>query len=168
MKEQNRRRNSVRYPGYDYAQAGTVFVTLCTSGRQRLFGEVVDQAVSLSPAGELVQHAWQCIPERFPGVLIDAWIVMPDHLHGLLMMGAGPGPELRLGAVKSGDIVRWFKSATVSGYRRGVVEGGWMPYEHHLWQRDYYDHIVRNDADLDRVRDYIAANPSRWLTNTNT
>jgi REP element-mobilizing transposase RayT len=160
MKEQHRRRNSVRYPGYDYAQAVVVFVTVCTSGRQTLFGVVIDQAVSLSPAGELVHDTWQRVPERFPGVLLDAWIVMPDHLHGILVMGADP--DMPFSPDTTGDIIRWFKSTTVAGYRKDVVEGGWTPYDRHLWQRGYYDHVVRNDTDLDRVRRYIAANPARW------
>jgi hypothetical protein len=115
MKVQYRRRNRVRYPGYDYAQAGAVSVTVCSSGRQALFGVVIDHAVSLSPAGELVHDTWQRIPKRFPGVFLDAWIVMPDHLHGILQMGADP--DMLFSPDTTGNILRWFTSSTVAGYR---------------------------------------------------
>lgn len=160
MVEHYRRRNTVRYPGYDYAQAGVVFVTVCTSGRQRLFGEVMDRTVALSPAGLLIREIWDRIPHRFPDVRLDACIVMPDHLHGIILTGACP--DVPPTYATTGDIVRWVKSSTHAGYRKGVLESGWMPYERHLWQRSYYDHIVRNDVDLNRVRAYIEANPARW------
>jgi putative transposase len=154
-----RRRNSIRYPGYDYASSGAVFVTVCTHDRQRLFGDVLDGNLHHSPAGKATMRRWQGIPDRFPGVLIDAFIVMPDHLHGILITGTNP--DLVTPAY-CGDIVRWFKSAVHSDYGKGVRREGWPPYDGQLWQRAYYDHIIRNDADLDRVRHYIEANPARW------
>lgn len=154
-----RRRNTIRYPGYDYAAAGAVFVTICTHNRQPLFGDVVDGNLHHSPAGLAAIRRWEQIPQRFPGILIDAFIVMPDHLHGILLTGTDPAAST---GTPCGDIVRWFKSAMHSDYGKGVRRDGWPPYDGQLWQRAYYDHIIRNDADLDRVRAYIAANPARW------
>jgi putative transposase len=149
------RRNWLRYPGYDYAQAGAVFVTICTQGRQRLFGAVVDGAVTLTPAAARLEQ----IPDRFPGVMIDAFIVMPDHIHGIFLTGADPAMAVW---ATPGEIVRWYKCAMFADYSRGVRSQGWEPYDRQLWQRDYYDHIIRNDADLDRIRAYIETNPARW------
>jgi putative transposase len=154
------RRNSLRYPGYDYARSGAVFVTICTAGRQHLFGHVQGGEMQMTPAGVMVQQTWHRIPERFPDVLLDACIVMPDHLHGIILTGARP--DVPTTNASLGDMVRWFKSTTHAHYRKGVLDGGWPPYDRHLWQRDYYDHIIRNDDDLDRVRAYIEANPARW------
>ena len=80
-----RRRNSLRYPGYDYAQPGAVFVTVCTAGKQRLFGSVEDGQMIHSPSGAMVAIRWQAIPDRFPDVDIDAFVVMPDHIHGIVL-----------------------------------------------------------------------------------
>ena len=110
------RRNQVRYPRYDYGQPGSVFVTICTSGRQPLFGVVTDEMVSLSPVGQMVHDAWNRVPDRFPGVLLDEWIVMPDHLHAVLMIGADPASPFSTATVS--DVVRWFKSSTVAAFPR--------------------------------------------------
>jgi REP element-mobilizing transposase RayT len=157
--EEPRRRNSLRYPGYDYSQAGAVFLTIATHNRQRLFGTVEDGAVIPSPAGAQVALRWIQIAERFPGVMIDAFVVMPDHLHGVLLTGTDPSIPTNPTA---GEIVRWFKSAFYADYSRGVRHAGWPPYDGRLWHRDYHDRIVRNDVELDHIRDYIAANPARW------
>ena len=157
--ERHWRRSSLRYPGYDYAREGAVAVTICTHERQRLFGEIRQGEMHLSPAGACAITRWEHIPTRFPGVMIDAFVVMPDHLHGIVITGTEPdiatGPRV-------GEIVRWFKSAVHADYAKGVRHHQWPRYEGRLWQRDYYDHIIRNDADLEHTRGYIAANPSMW------
>lgn len=157
---QYRRRNSLRYPGYDYAQPGTVFVTIDTAARQRLFGAVVDVHLVHSPAGSMVQAYWLAIPERFPTVALDAFVVMPDHVHGIALVGIDPDPDAEKATL--GEVVRWFKTIVYSAYGRGVREEGWPPYDGQLWHRDYHDRIVRNDAELDAIRAYIEGNPGRW------
>lgn len=159
----HRRRNSLRYPGYDYSQEGAVAVTICTHNRQRLFGEIITGEMNHSPAGLQATTRWMAIPSRFPGVMIDALIIMPDHLHGIIFTGTDPAIPDR---PTIGDIVRWFKSALYSDYGKGVRLQGWPPYDGRLWQDDYYDHIIRNDHDLDRTRAYIEANPARWQMKT--
>ena len=155
-----RRRNSLRYPQYDYAQPGAIFVTICTSDRQHLFGAVNDARMVRSPAGEVVADRWQAIPSRYPDVAMDAFVVMPDHLHGILICGANPDDEALRTTV--GKVVRWFKTSVNRAYRTGVEAGGWPPYDRQLWQRDYWDRIVRTGAELDAYRAYIEANPGRW------
>lgn len=163
MPGHDRRRNSLRYPGYDYSQAGAVFVTICTQGRQRLFGTVRDGRVVLTLPGRRAGDRWAQVPARFPGVLIDVFIVMPDHIHGIIVTGTDPTLPTQSTA---SDVVRWFKSALFTDYTTGVRHHGWDPYDRQLWQRNYYDHIIRSDHELDRIRTYIEANPARWQART--
>ncbi len=153
------RRNSLRYPGYDYRQAGAVFVTICTHQRQPIFGSVIDGVMTLSAQGEVAEQLWLGIEERFPGVVVDSTVIMPDHLHGILMLGTDPGAELH---AKVGDLVHWFKIKVQAAYRKQVAAGVWPPYRKQLWQRNFHDRIIRNDCELDQIRDYIVANPARW------
>jgi len=154
------RRNSLRYPGYDYAQPGSVFVTVCTAGKQCLFGQVVDGEMRHSPAGVEAVRFWQAIPDHFPGVALDVFVVMPDHLHGIIHCGSDPG--IASGASSVGSVLRWYKASVVEGFRIGVRHNGWEPYDRHLWQRDYYDRIIRTDTELAAIRAYIEGNPGRW------
>ena len=153
------RRNSLRYPGHDYREAGSYFVTIRTFGHQRLFGQVSGASVLLTRQGEAVERAWLDIATTFPGVIVDTHLIMPDHLHGILMLGTDPAipPTHSLR-----DLVGWFKNRTHAEYRHRVAAGVWPPYRGKLWQRSYHDHIIRNDRELDAYRGYVEGNPSRW------
>jgi REP element-mobilizing transposase RayT len=94
------------------------------------------------------------MPERFAGARLDAYVVMPDHFHAII--------SLRGRAARLGDVVGAFKSLTTHAYIRGVHEAGWRPFAARLWQRDYYEHVIRGEADRARIRAYIAQNPARW------
>lgn len=155
-----RRRNSLRYLGYDYAQPGADFVTTCTSGRQRLFGKVDEGQVLHSRAGEVAVERWQATPDRFPAVGIDAFVVMPDHIHAIVFCGTALHDEAR--RATTGKVVRWFKANVVEAYRLGVARHGWEPYERHLWQRDDHDRIIRTEAEFAAYQQYIDGNPGRW------
>lgn len=144
---------------FDYASPVTCFVTICIEGRRPWFGDVNDGVVVLSDVGVVVEPWWCSIPREFPDVVLDAMIVMPDHIHGVLTTGTAP--ELPVSPLP--EIIRWFRSHTTRDYGMGVRIAGWPPYERRFWQQGYFDHIVRNDADLDRVRAYISANPERWM-----
>lgn len=153
------RRNSLRYPGYDYAQPGAIFVTICTSGKQLLFGSVEDGQMVLNPAGAMAVELWQAIPRQFAETGIDAFVVMPDHIHGIVICGTdshGNAPTT------VGEVIRWFKASVVEAYRSGVAHHEWTPYDRHLWQRDYHDRIIRTDAELAAIRAYVEGNPGRW------
>jgi REP element-mobilizing transposase RayT len=145
-KEHHRR--SIRAKRYDYATCGAYFVTICTDGRQPLLGEIRNGIVGLSEVGCMVQMVWNELPLRYPGVETDAFVVMPNHVHGIVMLAGsgqarGPAPTLPM-------VVHRFKSFTTHQHGKA------------LWQRNYFEHIVRNDRDLDRIREYIAVNPIRW------
>jgi REP element-mobilizing transposase RayT len=107
-----------------------------------------------------VTAIWQRIPDRYREIGLDAVIVMPDHLHGILFTGIDPEMEETCATV--GDAVRWFKTVTVRAYRDNVKVEGWNPYERHLWQPKFHDRIIRDPGELDAKRAYIAGNPGRW------
>ena len=147
---------SARLPGWDYRWAGMYFVTICTERRDRCLGEVTGGEVSRSPYGEVVAREWQRIPGRYPRVRLDTWIVMPDHLHGILILE--PAPEET--AASLGIIMGTFKSKATKSIRA-------MGYRSFDWQDRFHDHILKNVQELEQARTYIRENPRRWETNTN-
>lgn len=173
------RQRSIRLRGYDYTQAGSYVITICTQDRQNLFGEAMNEAVQPNPAGQIVQEAWRSLPERFPEILLDACVVMPNHLHGIVMLSGDPqacradksagdcrrGQLLHPRGTATGTIGRLaqaFKSVTTHHYIRDVKCHAWPPFPGRLWQRNYYERIIRNAGELDRTREYIVTNPARW------
>lgn len=147
------RRPSPRLAGFDYSQESYYFVTICTQDHAPLFGRVRDGIMRLSPIGEIIEREWLAIPEFEATLHLDAWVVMPNHLHGIISLHATDERPLR----GLSSIVAGFKGrATRSANRARGRQGG------SFWQRSFYDHVVRNDADLDRIREYIANNPARW------
>lgn len=162
------RRRSIRLSEYDYASAGAYFVSIVAQGRLCLFGEVVDGEMRLNGAGEMVRRVWEGMAERFAYVVVDAYVVMPNHVHGVVFLGqtaattdaftgetGGDVPTL-------GDVVRMFKSVTTVEYGRGVRGLGWERFEKRLWQRNYYERVIRNGSELRAVREYIVNNPRNW------
>ncbi len=154
-----RRRTEKRLPDFDYTAPGPYWVTIKLHRPQPLFGSVHDDGVHLSDIGEMIDAEWQNLPSRYPSVALDAYVVMPDHIHGLLTLFESPlsAPGLTLGRV-----IGTFKSVTTINYGRGVRERGWMPYERYFWLEDYYEHVVRGEADLISKRLYVERNPWRW------
>ena len=172
-------RRSIRLKGYDYSQAGAYFITLCTQDRACLFGKVVNGEMRLNDAGRMVLAEWNRLPERFPQVVLDAFVVMPNHVHGILVItdpaptagatlgatvGATVGATLVVAptAPTVGNIIGAFKSRVTVEYIRGVKTSGWPPFRGRLWQRNYYEHIIRNERALNAIRRYILENPLRW------
>jgi putative transposase len=163
------RRRSIRLRGYDYAQAGAYFVTICTQDRACLFGTIDDdeEEMRLNEAGHAVVNCWHRLSTKFAHIEMDTVVVMPNHIHGIILidhqippydMGDHMGSPLPV----LGDVVGWFKTMTTNEYIRGVKERGWTPFSGRLWQRNFFEHIIRNESAHDRARVYIEANPSRW------
>lgn len=159
------RRRSIRLKGYDYTAAGAYFVTICLRRREGILSRIVAGQVVLSPTGELVEAVWRRLPEYFPRVTLDAFVIMPDHLHGVILLrGAAPAPTAPRNGRPKGSrpgslaaIVQSFKSVSTRRINRAQNTAG-----RRVWQEDYYEHIVRDEADMARIRRYITANPSRW------
>lgn len=170
MADQKRRdtiTSRLRLRDYDYSQSGTYFVTICTAHRACLFGEVRDGEVELSHAGLVIESWLLSIPAQFRGVAVDSHVVMPNHVHAVIMLGAeddfaddGPLPSV-------GDIVGWFKSMSTRDYILGVSMGFWPRFSGRLWQQRFYDHIIRSDTSLDRITTYIEGNPAQWEQDEN-
>lgn len=150
-------RRSVRWQGYDYAQPGWYFVTVCTHGREPLLGTLAAGRMRLSAAGEVALDAWLSIDELHAHVALDELFIMPDHLHGIVVLAdAEWRPSLgRAGAGSLGQLVGQFK--TVSTRQINAVRG---TLGARVWQRSFYEHVIRDDDDLARIRHYIANN--RW------
>ncbi|RMH77920.1 MAG: transposase [Cyanobacteria bacterium J007] len=148
------RRSSLRLKGYDYTQPGAYFVTLCTKNRECLFGEVVGKVVELNEYGRIAAEMWQWLARQYLYVELDAWVVMPNHLHGILIITDTCSESDRK---PLGDLVGAFK--TVSGRKINQLRD--TP-GYPVWQRDFYDRINRNDKSLHNIRQYIANNPLQW------
>jgi len=122
----------------------------------------------------MVEVIWDEIAARYAGVDTDAFQIMPNHIHGIIVItptraGANPcvcpadsGPNRGVRPYGLGDVLQRFKSLTTKRYMDGVRYHGWPPFSGRLWQRNYYEHIVRDERSLNRIREYIAANPLQW------
>ena len=243
-------RRSIRLRSYDYSLPGAYFVTISTRSKRSLFGEVLDGAVRLNEAGEMVEKWWRATATKFQSIETDEYMVMPDHFHGILINVEGahtgaplqdtlaehsgaplqdtlaehsgaplqdtlaehsgaplqdtlaehsgaplqdtlaehsgaplqdtlaehsgaplqdtlaehtrtPRPGQRAGATLP-EVVQWFKTMTTNECIRGVRNRGWTPFAGKLWQRSYYERVIRNEDELNRARQYILDNPAKW------
>lgn len=163
-------RRSIRLKDYDYSEQGAYFVTLCVQERVCLFGEVIGSDMVLNPEGRQVAEIWRELPARFPQVALDEYIVMPNHFHGIILIDepvgaliAAPGFKTSVkkgaasGAPTLGAIIRAFKSLSAIGVNRFLDRQG-QP----LWQRNYFERVLRGQAELDVARRYILENPLKW------
>jgi len=149
------RRRSMRLKDYDYSSNGAYFVTICAHRRLCRFGDIDKDEMQLNAVGRIIASCWAEIPEHFPMVSLDAWVIMPNHLHGIIViMGDGTFQERRPPSL--GIIIGSFKSAATR--RLNDLQGR----SELLWQRNYYEHVIRDEASLHRVRKYIEENPARW------
>jgi REP element-mobilizing transposase RayT len=179
-------RKSIRLKNYNYASKGFYFVTICTQNRKCLFGNIVDKKMVLNDVGRMVKYIWQLLPNRY-AMELDAFQIMPNHIHSIVQitvgatlvvarsMRAGIKPELRAGikpelragikpapTATLGNIIGAFKSLTTHKYINGVKNNNWPRFNKRLWQRNFYEHIIRNENDLNRIRKYIKNNPKTW------
>jgi putative transposase len=188
-------RRSVRMAGYDYTQPGAYFVTLVTHGREEIFGKIADREMQLNNLGEIAREQWERLYNRFPHIECRQFVVMPNHVHGIIVIanegrsaareihkdvmlnntlrpemigrsdkpvtGRSDKPATPLRGVEEGSlgaIVRAYKSAVA--YRVNVIrQSPGAP----VWQRNYYEHIVRDEIEYKAIWDYIVANPEQWM-----
>jgi REP element-mobilizing transposase RayT len=216
-------RHSLRLKHYDYSRAGYYFVTICAQGREHLFGEIVEGKMVLNVAGEMINQLWYEIEDDFQNVYLHEFVIMPNHIHGIIEIvdavgvplvgtqklihndnksktvgvplvgtlkcakqpkgnheglqpkGNHEGLPLRgndtsnimsrapmKGAPTVGDIVGAFKSKITNAYIKMVKNGTCPPFNKRIWQRNYHEHVVRNDADYERVATYTINNPLTW------
>jgi putative transposase len=196
-------RHSIRLKGYDYAQAGAYFVTMVTRQREFLFGEIVNKEMELNPNGEIVQKWWGEISNHFANVETGAFVVMPNHIHGIIFIlerrGNGVVPRSGIPVPdekKSLNIPEQIHKTTTQGFNKSLKQGGetsggetpplqmptlgqivaYFKYQStkemnalgntgtvtKFWQRNYYEHVIRDEKDLQNKTDYIEANPLLW------
>ncbi|MGZ6317531.1 MAG: transposase [Anaerolineales bacterium] len=172
--EQHRR--SIRLQGHDYSQSGAYFVTIVTAGRQCLFGQIVNDEMQLNVLGQVAQDQWEKLLKRFPHVELGAFVIMPNHIHGIVIIHGRRGtagcaqdlddeslrraPTEQFGKPVPGSIptiIRSYKSAVAN--RINLMRGR---RGYPVWQRNYYEHIIRNEKDWDRIHRYIGSNPGMW------
>jgi REP element-mobilizing transposase RayT len=153
-------RCSIRLKGYDYSQPGAYFVTICTQKKLHVFGEVVDGKIALNEIGKIAKSVWLDLPRHYFNIELDAFVTMPNHVHGIVfIVGAGlkPAPTDVTKHHSLPEIVRGvktFSSRRINEMR--AIPG--IP----LWQRNYYEHIIRDENELNRIREYIINNPLQW------
>ena len=137
-------------------------MTIDVQNRECLFGEIVNYEMILNEAGKMVDEQWNALPERFPNIELDVYQIMPNHFHGIIVIvGAGTRPAPTENSTL-GDIIGAFKSITTHEYILGVDNKNCPQFFKRLWQRNYYEHVIRDEADLNRIRGYVQSNPANW------
>ncbi|MCA1992467.1 MAG: transposase [Coleofasciculus sp. S288] len=147
-------RRSIRLKGYDYEKCGAYFITLCAWQRQKLFGEIENAEMRLNTYGEIIQLHWDNLPKHHHHLELDEFTIMPNHVHGIIILTDKTTCEERHGLQ---EIIRGFKTFSarrINKIRRLSGVG--------VWQRGYYEHIIRNEKSLMAIREYIVKNPSSW------
>ncbi len=169
MSEDRRnRRRSIRLSEFDYARYGPFFVTLCAEDRKCIFGTVADGRMKLNRYGQIIEDEWMRTAEIRRETSFDAYVVMPNHFHSIVsvlnaeteqlgQMGAHSRAPLRRQSRSLGALIAQFKATTTRLINSLHGTPGAT-----IWQRNYYEHVIRDERDLERIRDYIAANPARW------
>lgn len=175
----------MRLSQYDYSKNGYYFVTICNKDRTCCFGDVVNGDMVLNNAGTMVDDMWNRLSKKFDHISIDHYIIMPKHIHGIIIIGSGnttgehmgsplhhDGTNANVGAdpracpnektMGMSQIIQWFKTMTTNKYMHGVRAYDWKPFDKKLWQRSFYDHIIRNECELNKICEYIINNPGEW------
>jgi len=222
-------RKQIRLKKYDYSLPGWYYVTICTQNRENLFGDIGNQKMIINDAGKMIDKWYLKIPDRFKNVTLDTYRIMPNHLHGIIVIngqthgfascgqthgfaptgvnpnrianpvvGADPcvgprmtmpdpcvGPRMTMPDPCVGPrmtmpdpcvgrrnqtlfkTIRWFKTMATNQYIRNVKNNEWKPFNKHLFQRNYYEHIIRNETELAKIRRYIKSNPEIWERDRN-
>ncbi len=167
-------RRSIRLKDYDYSQARYYYVTICAQDRESLFGKIIGSEMRLSRSGRIISRCWFAIPDYYPNVELDLFVIMPNHFHGIIHItdsqhqciqtGRGgvtpPLQKLRLPTL--GDIIGYFKYRSTKHINQLSNSPG-----QRIWQRGYYEHVIRNEAELNSRRQYILNNPIKWQLDRN-
>ncbi|MBU4268128.1 MAG: transposase [Acidobacteria bacterium] len=160
-------RRSIRLKGYNYSQNGVYFVTMCVQNRECLLGKVVDNKMVLNDAGTMIRSVFEEIPQFYPGAGIDIFQIMPNHVHAIIYVGADPcacssgkgQPRGVAPTLSLPDIIHRFKILTTKRYMDHAIQKNWQPFLKKLWQRNYYEHIIRDKGEYDLIGEYIKNNP---------
>ena len=167
-KSNSHHRRSIRLKRYDYSQSGRYFLTLCVKGRKHLFGNIVDGEMILNEAGRFARECWLAIPDHFPRAIVLEFVIMPNHVHGIIELkdksieGPNSMPHEKQKHRFQGMIPRSV-SSIVKGFKIGVTKWFRANTEvREVWQRDYYEIVIRDEEAYHRIARYIRNNPRNW------
>lgn len=166
--------------GYDYSQPGMYFVTICCQNRAGLFGTIENGEMFLNDAGQMIEKWYLELKNKFLNVQCGDYIIMPNHFHAIIILLGGNNEPKLFGHAKTKmnghektkmdghkgpslpEVMQWFKTMTTNEYIRGVKQFGWKPFNGKMWQRSYYEHIIRNEKSYINIKNYILNNPKNW------
>jgi REP element-mobilizing transposase RayT len=166
-------RRSIRLKEYDYSNAGAYFVTMCVKNRECLFGSIHNREMIMNDAGQMVYKWWNELAHKFNNIELDGFVIMPNHMHGIIVIVGADlcvCPDERNNNTKKGAhagaplhrVIQWFKTMTTNEYIRGIELYRWQSVYGKLWQRNYYERVIRDEYELTRIREYIIHNPLQW------
>jgi REP element-mobilizing transposase RayT len=172
MDHDRHRRRSLRLPHYDYSQEGAYYITICTDQRECKFGDIVDEQMELNKLGQIVKNEWKRSGKLRDEIDLDIYQVMPNHFHAILFIrpvtkershvGASGARPFRIKPKSLASLIAGFKSSTTSIIRKMSKDPNLK-----VWQRGYYEHVIRNEAELNAKREYILNNPLKWELDRN-
>jgi putative transposase len=158
-----RNRRSLRLSEYDYSQAGAYFITICVKKHQCLLGNIVRNQIQLSRYGKIVEKSWEWLSHAYDYLESDEWTIMPNHFHGIIIIsatcrdGSRTAPTAENKMKPLGRLIGAFKTISTKQINFIRKTRG-IPF----WQRNFYEHVIRDDHALNRIREYITTNPLRW------
>lgn len=146
------KRKKIRLEDFNYSLEGNYFITIVTQDRMNLFGEIADGEMKVNSGGKTIAKALADLPKRFTGAIISHYVIMPNHIHFILYLP---------GNIRLSDVIRVFKSISTVAFLKNDINDV-ITNRGKLWQRNYYEHIIRNPRSYDYIVQYINTNPSRW------
>jgi len=169
---------SIRLPNWDYSDSGYYFITICTKNKNEYFGEIVNDKNYLSEIGKITEKCWIEIPAHFPCVKLDEFVMMPNHIHGIIIIKNNvPYVETQnFASLQQAKQIKYQNkfgpqsknlASIIRGFKIGVKKYATINKINFFWQFRYYDHIIRNEKEYYRVKQYIRDNPKNWETDKN-
>jgi REP element-mobilizing transposase RayT len=159
-------RHSIRLPGYDYSTSGLYFVTICSQKRECIFGEIVGEKMILNETGKIIELVWKTLPDHH-SVALDEFQIMPNHIHMIIQIVSN-GRDDRA-PTTLGKIIAYFKYVSTKQINQHSVGAGIIPPEiiRKIFQRNYHEHVIRSEIDLEKIREYVTTNPLMWARDRN-
>lgn len=165
-----RERKQLRLRHFDYGQNGYYFITICTKDRLCVFGKIADQEICLSEIGQIVQFCWLDIPNHFPNVFVDEYIIMPNHIHGIIGIDNNDNAgNADLRSLQKYDRTKMLLPKIIHGFKSSVtrIVNRSIKQTNFQWQKSYYERIIQNQETLIKIQNYIKKNPYQWEIDKN-
>ncbi len=161
-------RKQLRLKDYDYSTSSYYFITICTQNRECLFGTIVGAdsisarlEIVLNGAGKMIEMIYGNLINEFKGIELHEFVIMPNHIHGIVQIQENRA-DMESAPTNLSTVIQSFKRHTTINYIQGVKDNIYPPFNKSIWQRGYYEHIIRTEAELNRIKEYILSNPEKW------